>query len=316
MSSRRGAHGAHCPAWNGITCMSPFAPTKLSAAGSIRLTDDEWTDLGALVAQQYADPGGRLRNWTHAFVYSNPTDTLSLLKDLSAGISTWITYESRDDEGTLGRAAIDGRVQTQPPSGGRTGKIVMTSNRTSYDDCYVANADGSEPRQVTRLGAASFAPAFFPAGDRIIFSSNYGDPKGREFELWAVNLDGSGLERITWTPGFDGFPLFSPDGTRLAFASNRNQSAPGETNVFVARWMDGGASGAESRFREDVAWLAHAARRADHVVITQKDAVKLRDRWPNAAPEPLVAVLDLEWEEGGEEIAAALDAVVTPIDRL
>lgn len=65
-----------------------------------RYTDDEWTDLGALVAQQYADPGGRLRNWTHAFVYSNPTDTLSLLKDLSAGISAWITYESRDDEGT------------------------------------------------------------------------------------------------------------------------------------------------------------------------------------------------------------------------
>jgi tetraacyldisaccharide-1-P 4'-kinase len=65
-----------------------------------------------------------------------------------------------------------------------------------------------------------------------------------------------------------------------------------------------------------VAWLAHAARRADHVVVTQKDAVKLRDRWPAAVPEPLVAVLALEWEEGGERIAAALDAVVTPVDRL
>jgi transglutaminase-like putative cysteine protease len=41
-----------------------------------------------------------LRNWARAFVYSNPTDTLSLLKDLSAGISAWIFYESRDDEGT------------------------------------------------------------------------------------------------------------------------------------------------------------------------------------------------------------------------
>jgi len=81
--------------------------------------------------------------------------------------------------------------------------------------------------------------------------------------------------------------------------------------VQVATWKD------HHDYRdEDVAWLAHAARRADHVVVTQKDAVKLRDRWPNAAPEPLVAVLDLEWEEGGEEIAAALDAVVTPIERL
>jgi tetraacyldisaccharide 4'-kinase len=81
--------------------------------------------------------------------------------------------------------------------------------------------------------------------------------------------------------------------------------------VQVATWKD------HHDFRDaDVAWLAHAARRADHVVVTQKDAVKLRDRWPNAAPEPLVAMLDLAWEEGGEEIAAALDAVVTPIDRL
>jgi tetraacyldisaccharide 4'-kinase len=81
--------------------------------------------------------------------------------------------------------------------------------------------------------------------------------------------------------------------------------------VQVATWKD------HHDYRdEDVAWLAHAARRADHVVVTQKDAVKLRDRWPAAVPEPLVALLDLEWEVGGDRIAAALEAVVTPIDRL
>jgi tetraacyldisaccharide 4'-kinase len=81
--------------------------------------------------------------------------------------------------------------------------------------------------------------------------------------------------------------------------------------VQVATWKD------HHDYRdEDVAWLAHAARRADHVVITQKDAVKLRNRWPSSVPEPLVAMLDLEWEEGGDSIAAALDAVVTPVERL
>jgi tetraacyldisaccharide 4'-kinase len=81
--------------------------------------------------------------------------------------------------------------------------------------------------------------------------------------------------------------------------------------VQVATWKD------HHDYRdEDVAWLAHAARRADHVVITQKDAVKLRDRWPHAVPEPLVAILDLVWEEGGDRIAAALDAVVTPVEHL
>lgn len=65
-----------------------------------RYADEEWTDLGALATQQYADPTGRLRDWAQGFVRSNPTDTLSLLKDLSAGISVWISYQSRDDEGT------------------------------------------------------------------------------------------------------------------------------------------------------------------------------------------------------------------------
>ncbi len=62
--------------------------------------DDEWTDLGDLGVQQYPDPGGRLQNWTRAFVRSNPTDTLSLLKDLGNGVSAAINYQSRDDEGT------------------------------------------------------------------------------------------------------------------------------------------------------------------------------------------------------------------------
>ena len=65
-----------------------------------RYSDDDWTDLGALATQQYADPQGRLRTWTRAFVRSTPTDTLALLKDLSAGVFEQISYQSREDEGT------------------------------------------------------------------------------------------------------------------------------------------------------------------------------------------------------------------------
>ena len=121
-----------------------------------------------------------------------------------------------------------------------------------------------DARQVTNLGAASFAPYFFPGGKRILFSSNYGDPKGREFDIWAVNSDGSDLERITWFPSFDGFPMFSPDGKQLAFSSNRNQGKPGETDVYVAKWIDAPAVAVElraaDRYAADVAWLADDAR--------------------------------------------------------
>ena len=65
-----------------------------------RYSPDEWTDLGALARPQYPDPAGQLKNWARTFVGGNPTDTLALLKDLSVGIPGWISYQSREDEGT------------------------------------------------------------------------------------------------------------------------------------------------------------------------------------------------------------------------
>src|SRR6185503_7250141 len=77
-------------------------------------------------------------------------------------------------------------------------------------------------------------------------------------------VDGTALERLTFSPGFDGFPLFSPNGSRLAFSSNRNQQKEGDTNVFVARFVDGKReavveTGAD-RVARDIAWLSDDAR--------------------------------------------------------
>jgi TolB protein len=105
-------------------------------------------------------------------------------------------------------------------------------------ELWVMNADGSDKRQVTTLGAASFAPYFHPDGKRIIFSSNHPEPRGRNFDLWMIGDDGAGLERITTEPTFDGFPMFSPDGKKLVFASNRGGGKPGETNLFLVDWVE------------------------------------------------------------------------------
>ena len=57
---------------------------------------------------------------------------------------------------------------------------------------WTMNSDG------TNSGAANFRPYFFPSGDKIVFSSNLHDPKGRDFDLFSTNSDGSDLERITF----------------------------------------------------------------------------------------------------------------------
>ena len=53
-----------------------------------------------------------------------------------------------------------------------------------------------------------------------------------------INVDGTQLERITYHPLFDSFPMFSRDGRKLVWASNRNQKQRGETNIFVADWLE------------------------------------------------------------------------------
>lgn len=110
------------------------------------------------------------------------------------------------------------------------------------------------------------------------------------------------------------YPVSALDGRRVvaacaiadpvAFVSQVKRTG---AQVQVATWKD------HHRYRdEDVAWLAHASRRADHVVITAKDAVKLRDRWPASVPEPLVAMLAITFEHGEAELCEAIDALVAP----
>lgn len=105
-------------------------------------------------------------------------------------------------------------------------------------EIYTMNPDGREMNQITNFGKASFAPFFHPDGERIIFSSNVNSASGRDFDLYMTNFDGTGLEQITFNETFDGFPMFTSDGTQLIFCSNRFNKKEGDTNVFIADWIE------------------------------------------------------------------------------
>ena len=109
--------------------------------------------------------------------------------------------------------------------------------RPNRMELWVMNADGSGQRQITQLGGANFGPSWTPDGKRIIFSSNYKQPRTGNFDLFLVNLDSTGLEQLTSHETFDGFPMFSPDGRSIVWASNRHEAKPGETNLFIADWV-------------------------------------------------------------------------------
>ena len=105
-------------------------------------------------------------------------------------------------------------------------------------EVFVANADGSNAKQITVLGQANWAPNFTPDGKHIIFCSNHEYKRGFPFNMYRIDLEGKGLEKISRDKGFDAFPMFSPDGKKIIFASNRNNGGTRDTNLFVADWVE------------------------------------------------------------------------------
>lgn len=104
-------------------------------------------------------------------------------------------------------------------------------------ELFIANADGSNRRQLTNLGGANWAPYFHPSGKKVIFSSNH-KTKAIPFNLYMINTDGTGLEQITFDKVFDSFAMFSNNGKKFVWCSNRNNGGTRETNIFIADWEE------------------------------------------------------------------------------
>jgi len=105
-------------------------------------------------------------------------------------------------------------------------------------EVWISNADGSNPRQITSLGQANWAPSYMPDSKTIIFASNHEYKRGFPFNMYTVNEDGSNLTKISRDKGFDAFPMFSYDGKKIVFCSNRNNGGTRDTNIFIAEWKD------------------------------------------------------------------------------
>lgn len=108
----------------------------------------------------------------------------------------------------------------------------------THMEIFVADADGSNVKQITNLGNANWAPNFDYTGNRIIFASNHEYKRGFPFNLYMINIDGTGLKKLSRDNGFDAFPMFSPDGKKLIFSSNRNNGGTRDTNLFIVDWQE------------------------------------------------------------------------------
>jgi TolB protein len=92
-------------------------------------------------------------------------------------------------------------------------RIVFTTGRdrngrTCYDSCfrngeiYIANADGTGIRRLTKHKSNDISPAWSRDGKKIAFLSDRSDPREHTFEIYLMDADGSNVEQLTELGGY------------------------------------------------------------------------------------------------------------------
>lgn len=166
------------------------------------------------------------------------------IKDLESGKEKKITNTLGYDGGAWfspdGKKIIWRASRPRTDSAIKEYKQLLAENLVAPTqmEVWVADADGSNAKQVTQLGQANWAPCYMPDSRQIIFASNHEYKRGFPFNLYTINEDGTGLKKVSRDGGFDAFPMFSPDGKKIIFCSNRNNGGTRDTNIFLADWAE------------------------------------------------------------------------------
>ena len=147
---------------------------------------------------------------------------LAWVRDLSAN-SIWrmpVDQSRLEPQPLTNSAAVD-----NDPEWSSTGRMVFRSNRSGFDELWIAGADGSRPWQATRYrGTFVGDPHWSPDGRAVAFTSHAdGNPDIYLMRCELNTVACSEPSQLTRFPAVDANPTWSNDGRWIYFSSSRTE---------------------------------------------------------------------------------------------
>lgn len=115
-------------------------------------------------------------------------------------------------------------------------RVTFISNRSGYDEIWVANSNCSNQRQVSLLNQKGTRhPDWSPDGTRIAFNQIVDG----QYEIFDIEVEGGRIRRLTNSPYNDTLPKWSSNGKAIYFCSMRDPNNEHECQVWKLS-LDGG----------------------------------------------------------------------------
>ena len=127
---------------------------------------------------------------------------------------------------------ITGGVNTYPvysPDGKHIAFRRMIGEMNS--EVFIADADGSNTKNLTNHPAFDGWPAWSPDGKRIAFASN----RNSSYQIFTTNADGTDVRLLANTEGRSTAPKWSVDGQHIYFSICKNVDFGVDCEIFAAR---------------------------------------------------------------------------------